>query len=94
MPVSTDDFLWQPCGTYSYIHKGPVRKGTILARFPAGQHQHQFHAMPSVAFGESPSHGEEVYRTLYFMRHLITRITDEFEAAFFSPRKPSSPASV
>lgn len=83
IPVSTQDMLWEPGGNPRYIHKGPVQKETVLARFAEGEYQSNFRAMPSVAFNDPPSAGEDVYYKLGFMEHTVVGIVDDFETAFF-----------
>ena len=83
VPVSTQDMLWEPGGNPSYFHKGPVEKETILAKFPEGEYQSRFQAVPSIAFSDPPSADEDVHHTLYYMHLLVDKITNDFEAAFF-----------
>jgi hypothetical protein len=83
VPVSTQDMLWSPGGDPIHIHKGPVYENTVLVRFPAGHHQAQLQAMPSVAFDEPPAAGEDVYHFLHFTRFVVTSLVDEFQPAFF-----------
>jgi hypothetical protein len=83
VPVSTQDMLWSPGGNPLLTYKGPVSQGTVLVRFPPGQYQSQLHAMPSIAFSEPPSQGEDVQYKLRFMELTVNAIVDELDAAFF-----------
>lgn len=83
VPVSTENMLWQPGGNPTHMHKGPVQKETILARFAKGDHQSNFFAMPNVAFSEAPMLNEDVDLHLGYIAHTIEWITDDFEAQFF-----------
>lgn len=83
--------MWQPGGEPSYIHSAQMVRGTTLARFPAGQHQHSFGVNLGLVFGSGEAaQGHGIDEELFHLEHVVALVLNDFRDAFFQnePRVP------
>ncbi len=88
-----DAYFWKPGGESQKRHTGPVNVGTVLATFPAGQHQERFAWKPGLTFEQLPAFPplrkvHSVMRTLIDIDTVVCTLVNEFAAGYFPAAAP------